>query len=80
MRVCKFPEMKIEREEGRRCGGAERHSEMGSPHCEWAPPALREGVRLSATLDGGDPAVAMDGQDQHALFMIMPVPTSRTAG
>lgn len=47
---------RVKSEEGRRCGGAERNEEES---------ALRRdstrGVRLSASLDGGDLAVTMDG-------------------
>lgn len=61
--VCEFCEernlSKEEKEEGRRCGGVERDEESFS--LRRFPPALREGMRLSALLDGGDPAVPMDG-------------------
>ena len=50
---------KEEKEEGRRCGGVERDEESFS--LRRFPPALREGMCLSALLDGGDPAVPMDG-------------------
>ena len=51
------------REEGRREEVRRGRREMWSPHCVWTT----RGVRLSATPNGWDPAVTMDGSDELTL-------------